>query len=551
MANSLRETNRARQKLEFEVTDLTGGFVSQYSTYNVPDTYLENIQNMELVQGMWQKRKGYSQSGSYTTVEPTPGTVRGAHIYKNMNSFNLLVVSNKNLYVTNSLTSSGYKKLFDGEIPHSPYVSFADYKNDCYIAHGQGRVKKFNGYSLKEIPSPHGSIIAAYDNRILLAGVKGDPLVIYYSEQGRGHEWSALNYILLDGSSSEKITALIPAIGKLFIFTNQNIYSLAGPMDSYSVSLEVSGLGSITPNAIGMAGNKFYFIGGDYKIYEFDGGNYPIEISRYISQYLSQTFTHNALKNVRIIEKGNSVWFTMDNTKTRSERITLVYYTDYQAWTRFVGLPSAEYVTVEDTLYFIASDKIGPIFQYGTHYSDDIYAIDAYLKTVKWPFGRLENLKRFKRLYLRGAIQGGGGNGFDLTFYIDDSKVATLRATSGVASDAELWDENNWGEMYWGSAMNTAGTAWGQFEWADVEWNGNNLVFSPRWGTSTWNAFKWGNKNGEDMGDDVGKIDKKIFLSQYNVISGKYLQLKFQDKTPNHGFRIENMLLEYIQKGVR
>lgn len=551
MANQIRQTQRTRQKLEFNVNDFTGGFVSQHSSYNVQEQYLEDVKNMEIIQSMWQKRKGYTLSGMYTAIDNREGTVRGAHVFNKQDSFNLLVVSNENLYVTKSLTGNTHNKLFNGEIPNSGQISFTDFRDDCYIAYGKGRIKKFNGTKVTDVPSPQGDILTSYDNRLLVAGIKGSPLTVYFSDRGSGEAWEALSYFTLDGTSSERITALYPSIGKLYIFTNQNIYSLAGPLESYAISMEVSGLGAVKTNAVGMDGNKFYFVGGDYKIYEYDGGNFPTQISVNISQYVSYNFTKDSLRNMRITSLGSSIWFTLDNSKKKSERVTLVYFPDYQAWSRYIGIPSAEFIKVDDTLYFVPSDRIGPIYRYGTHFSDEIDAIDAYLKTTKWSFDFLENIKRFKKLYIRGAIQGGGGNGFTIDFHIDDSQVASVRVTSDIASETELWGDNDFGSMYWGDAMRTANTAWGQFDWDDSDWGGSELVFSPRWGTSTYNSFEWGDRKEGDLGDDVGKIDSKIFLSQYNVISGKYLQLVFRDKTPNHGFRVENMLLEYIQKGAR
>src|SRR5690625_761573 len=514
MANVIKAAERRRQKLQFEVTDLSGGFVSQHSSYNVKENYLEDVQNMEIVQGMWQKRKGYNLSGQYTAIVSTPGAVRGAHVYNSQDSLNVLVVSNNNLYVTKSLTSTGYHKLFSGRVPSSPKVSFVDYQDDCYIASGRGKVLKYDGNSLTEVPSPQGDILASYDNRLLISGIKGDSLVIYYSDRGKGERWDALSYVVLNGKSSEEITAMFPALGKLFIFTNQNIYSLAGGMEAFSISLEVSGLGAVRGNSVGMYGNKFYFVGDDYKIYEYDGGNFPKEISVNISHYIEYSFPKDALRNAEITEYGNSIWFTLDNSKERSERITLVYYPDYRAWTKFKGIPASKYLKIDDRLYFIGVHNIGSIYQYDTSFSDEIYAIDAYLKTTKWSFDNLEHLKRFKKLYLRGAIQSGGGNGFNVDLLIDESQVASIRVTSDIASETELWGDNAWGELYWGNAMATAGTAWGQSEWSDVEWGGGELVFSPRWGTSTWNSCEWGDKRDGALGDDVGKIYSKMFLSQ-------------------------------------
>lgn len=551
MANRISPSERRRQKLQFEVSDLAGGFVSQAATYRLDERYLTDVQNMELVQGMWQKRKGFHQSGSYTDIHPRPDTIRGAHMLSIQGNNHLLIVSDENLYVAQRLTGDAHSKLFPREVPLSTHVSFTDFRNECFIGHGQGNILRYDGSKVREVHSPNGSILASYDNRLIMSGIKGDPLVIYFSERGSGTSWEALNYVALDGHSAEKVTALIPMIGKLYIFTNHSIYSLVGSMDNFAISLEVSGLGAVSSRAVYSAGNRFYFISSDYKIYEFDGGNYPKEVSKHISHYLKHTFTEKALENVVITHHKDGIWFTLDNSPHPEDRITLVYYPDLQVWTRYKGIPAAAYVRSRDTLYFIGSHNIGSIYQYGSIFNDDYQAIDAYFKTTRWSFDALENLKRFKRMYLRGAIQSGGGNGFDIEFWIDDSKVATVRATSDIASETEIWGDNEWGSIYWGSAADTTGAKWGQFEWDDRKWNDAEVVFSPRWGSAVWNDFKWGGMKEGSLIDDVGYVYRKIFLSQYNVISGKTLQLVFRDRTPNHGFRFEYLMLEYIQKGAR
>lgn len=550
MANRILPSDRTRHKLQIEVNDLSGGFVSQAATYNIDNRFLPDIQNMEFVQGMWQKRKGYHHSGTYTTIDPVPDRVRGAHMFSVEGNLRLLVVSEQDLYASKQLTGNNSGTVFGDRIPPSKHVSFTDFRNECYIAHGEGDILCYNGATLRDVHSPNGNILATYDNRIILSGIKGDPLVLYFSEKGEGKEWGALNYIALDGTSAEHITALVPMIGKLYIFTNHSIYSLVGSMDNFSLSLEIAGLGAVSSSAIYTTGNRFYFVSEEYKIYEFDGGTYPKEISRNITHYL-KSFPPRALENAVFTHHKDAVWITLDNSPLPEERITLVYYPNYGMWTKFKGIPAAAYIRMKNTLYFIGSHNIGSIYQYGTQYNDDFRAIDAHIKTSRWSFDALENIKRFKKLYVRGAIQGGGGNGFDVEFWIDNSRVASVRATSDISTETEIWGENQWGKMFWGSAAETTGSIWGQFEWGDVDWNGSEVVFSPRWGSAVWGAMKWGDAKEGSLTEDVGRIYRKIFLSQYNVISGKTLQLVLRDRTPHHGFRFENLVLEYVQKGAR
>lgn len=551
MANRIGPEQRGRQRLQMEVDDLSGGFVSQVANYRIDPRFLADVQNMELVQGMWQKRKGFHLAGSFAPIVAAPGTCKGLHIFNKQGNLHLLGAYGNILYDTYQVTKRDFGKVVTSSLPIVKRVRFADFRNDCYIAHGQDSLLRFNGDEVSKVPSPAGSIIASYDQRIVLGGVKGDPLVFYFSEQGDGQNWNALNYIVLDGESEEKITGFIPLQGKLYIFTNHAIYSLIGGLEDFALSKEVEGVGAVSPEAVQVFGNRFYFMSENGKIFEYDGGNFPTEISRHISRYLESSFSGSAFQNVVTAYYKNSIWFTLDNAYIPEERVTLVYYPEYQAWTKFVGIPAAAYVQINGELFFTGAHNEGSIYQFGTQYKDDLRFIEGRFKTVKWSFDALENIKRFKELYIRGAVQGGGGNGFNIDFFIDDSQVATVRATSDIATETEIWGENEWGQLYWGYAPVTSGTIWGQANWEDFKWAGSEVVHSPRWGSAVFGAFKWGDNREGSLQEDVGKIYRKIYLSQYNIISGKTLQLVFHDRSPDHGFRFENMLLEYIQKGAR
>lgn len=551
MANTIRARQRGISRLEFVVNDFAGGFVSQAATYNIRERYLADIQNMELVQGMWQKRKGYTLVGSFTGVGSTPHTNKGMHIFNSQGNFHLLAVYDTSLYDTYLITKENGGKRVTPYLPETERFRFADFRNYVYIATGQTGLLKYDGNQIKEVASPVGSLVTIFDNRLLLAGIKGDDLAVYFSQPGDADRWDPLDYFVLDGGSNERITALVPLQGKLFIFTNQSIYSLAGDMTNFAVTKEVDGIGAISAEALTICGNRLYFISDAGKIYEFDGGSFPLEISAPISLFLESRFSYNALKYAATTSYKGAVWFTLDNSIVPQERITLVYYPDFQAWTKFTNIPAAAYVKLGNTLFFTGVHNEGSIYQYDTSYKDDAGLIDAYMKTTKWSFDYLENIKRFKELYVRGAIQGGGGNGFDIDFYVDDVKSATVRVTSDIATPTEMWGQNQWGQMYWGYAAETAGTIWGRANWGSFSWNSAQARLIPKWGHVVWNTFRWGDNAQGSLPSDVGNIERKLYLSQYNIISGKTLQLVFRDRTPNHGFRVEQLTLEYIQKGVR
>lgn len=551
MPNNISLNTRIRQNLQLEITDLSGGFVAMAATYGLSDRFLEDVQNMELVQGMWQKRKGFHRTGSFLGVASAPNTARGLHVFDYQGSLHILGVYQSNLYRTYQVTTDGRGQLLSSNIGGYGPARFVDFRNRCYIADGAGGLHRYDGNRVDRISSPRGTVPAVYDNRILLGGIVGDPLALYFSDDGNGDEWPSLNYLVLDGASNEKITGLYELQGKLYIFTNKAVYSLVGSLDNFAVTKEVDGVGAVSAEAIQIFGNRFYFIAEDGHIYEFDGGSFPVQISKYIYRFIRSELTYTFWQRAVTTHYRDSVWFTFDNSPLPDKRLTLVYYPEYQAWTKFVGIPAARYIYIGDGMYFTGSHNTGSLYQYGTQYNDDLRHIDAYLKTTKWSFDALENRKRFKTLYIRGATQGGGGNGFTIDFYVDDSLVATVRATTDIASEGEVWGNGKWGEMHWGYAGETSGAVWGKATWGDFDWAGSKVKYSPKWGSAVWGSFVWGDHREGDLSEDVGRIYRKLYLSQYNVISGKTLQLVLRDSSPNHGFRFEYLRLEYIQKGAR
>lgn len=670
MANSLRVEARDRRRLEMEINDLAGGFISQAATYNIDTRYLSDIQNMELVQGMWQKRKGYHLSGSFQGIEQKINTNRGLHVFNLQGNLHVLGIYGTAMYDTYQITKSTGGKIISRELPDVQKFRFQDFRNHCYLAHGNDGILKYDGNALTPIDSPPGNIISSFDGRLVLSGIKGDPLALYYSERGRGNVWKPLNYVLIEGGSNERITGMFPLQGKLYIFTNQSIFSLVGSFEEgIAVTKEVEGVGPASQEAIQIFGNRFYFATERGEIFEYDGGGFPKEISLPIQAYLHASFSSNHFRNCATTFYKNSVWFTLDNHPSPDQRVTLVYYPDYQAWTKFVGIPAARYAYVENSLYFTGSHNEGSLYHYGTQYKDDTRGIEGYLKTVKYDFNRLENRKRFKELYLRGAIQGGAGSGFDLTFYIDGAKASPIHIAAQMASLDQLWNQkipeptqeaiatdiaaftqleagtyqiaytwkndagesslspitsvtidagdqievdvppfpdgveqvylymsdaagsptlkfakssssnlnivldtlpastasspptestinaekNRWGKMYWGFAAESSGTKWGEAQWDYFKWNGSTIERKPKWGYSVWNSFKWGSDRPDQspLLDDVGTVYQKLYLSQYNIISGKTIEIEMRDNTPGHGFRFENLTLMYIQKGAR
>lgn len=503
MANRIQGYNKQRQKLQLEITDLSGGFSSLITDYDMDARFLKDVQNMEFVNGMWQKRKGFHQVSTLTNTSWRPKKTRGLFAFNQQGVTHVVGVFDDTLIAKNRFIGSGTRSLTYGPIPGSERVRFAEFRNNCYIACGVDKLRRYDGHSVHGVPSPAASLLAAYDNRLVAGGIKGDPLTLYYSEDGEGDVWPALNFITLKGGPNEKITAIIPFLGKLVIFTNRAIYALMGPLEDFLVTKEVDEIGAVSAEAVQVYGNRFYFVAENGHIYEYDGGSQPVRISDIIDPYIQSTFTGLAIKNVVTTAYKDSVWFTFDTP----ERITLVFYPAYRIWTKFVGIPAAFYIRNNDALFFSGSglnDKFS-LYRYGTQYSDNGVPIEAFIQTPRWSFDALENIKRFKTLYIRGAIQGGGSDGFDVELYVDGEKKAVVHAST------------------------------------------EEVDMLPKWGQATWGSFQWANLQDED----VGQVYEKIYLSQHNVISGKTFSLVLRDSNPNHGFRFEALRLEYIQKGAR
>src|SRR5690606_28262440 len=100
---------------------------------------------------------------------------------------------------------------------------------------------------------------------------------------------------------------------------------------------EVEGVGAVSAEAVQLFGNRFYFISEEGDLYEFDGSSFPVQISKYIQRFIRSELTYSHWKKAVTTHYQDSVWFTFDNTTVPEKRLTLVYYPEYQAWTKFVG----------------------------------------------------------------------------------------------------------------------------------------------------------------------------------------------------------------------
>lgn len=587
---------------QLQLTDFTGGWVIAAAQYNLDPKYLSDVMNMELVQGMWSKRQGFTKIGSLGTGSLSDD-VLGFHLYYHGTHPYMMTVVGDTLYAPSAPTGQQPLNALKSGL-HKTRWNFVDYNEKVYATNGYDAFLEWNGDELKAYDAaPNGSVLAAFNDRLVLANIPGFPVTLYLSDLFDGSSWPALNYITLPALSDEQITAMLVIYNKLLIWTNRAMYSLAGAaLDNMSLSKDLYDAGCVSQQAMVSIGNAVYWMDNFGNVFHFNGVDFPDRISTPIQKYIDETFIFDDIARVQAvsIDGGRQVWWHFPTKK-----ITLVYDLQYQSWTRFYGITAEYFTQLGTSLLWI--DKDGYFCQYGTGYQDAGAPIQGYFTTNPIGFNALENLKRFRLLFIRGAIQGGASDGFDCKLIVDGQLSSTR--PQGNLTDQNSWGVGKWGEIIFSPATdsefihlssdnlsavsptdpNLTYVSWNSFNWGEARWGSAITTTSTqsqadlpdttpvikvavgKWGAGIWGTMVWSGSTTEPSGypdgyptqpllnplplpslpGDVGSVYAKIYPAQYVSPIGKTLQLQFRDRTINQGFRIEHILIQYVIKGVR
>src|SRR5690606_6097375 len=150
MANRISAYTRQRQRLVLEASDFSGGFFPQLTDYDMNTRFVRDIQNMELVNGFWQKRKGFHLAGEFDSVRSTPNTAKGLFVFNQLGTTHILGVFNNDLYVKRHFSGSNYGRKVYSKVHEIRRVRFTEYRSNCYIAHGKENLLKYDGDDVYE-----------------------------------------------------------------------------------------------------------------------------------------------------------------------------------------------------------------------------------------------------------------------------------------------------------------------------------------------------------------------------------------------------------------
>lgn len=325
-----------------------------------------------------------------------------------------------------------------------------------------------------------GGIIAKYiqrwDDRLVYAGVSGEPSRIYISGKKPNHETFdiSLGGVVVDvePNSGDDITGLGKFGNRLVVFKQRSIWEITltgaqvGNFFIYTPStrLITASHGCIAPSSIRHVENDIFFLsrGGVYIL----GHDQNVAIDVLRTNELSAKI-RPFFDNLTIAQKKNAaaayINFKYLITFPGTGK-TMAYDRERLAWMgpwSFDGNEFSLYYDSNDNeIWLYGDDTSSNVYQISSAFGDDNgTAFTTNLRTKKEDFGNWMDFKNIKTIDTRFRnVQGSVG--VDIRTQTRDGSVINQKSfsitpTSGVAG----WGADLWGDFQWGSSEQDGGAS--------------------------------------------------------------------------------------------
>lgn len=469
MATATRQTTY-RVMRPFSFQDFSGGWNIRDAPSELADNESPNLVNVTLTErGGVVKRLGYVRLGSGTGLSGPPSNV----FYWKTNDWFIIqdgAAVKRTADFINFLTIHTWST--------SATASFVDYQGLLVAVHPVDGVAVWTGTAWNPItPSPKGSCIAVWQNKVWISGDPTAPARVYASALPTVTTWppplafNAADYNDMAEKNHAPVTALgvgqgMDVLGQagLLVFKKNwigriddsksgttfghytTLHNEAGACSAQSVTSTLAGVTcSINERGIwAVAGN---------------------EAPQLVSGKLDPLFEENQL-NFAMCHKwcaehdGNNVIFSVSRFGSDVNNL-LLQYNPSVGWIvpHDLGFSSMALYSKNTHVLYAGSTTEGKVFQMFSGWSDDGQDIACRFQT-KW----FEPQGGYSCRLRRMRIKGRG------TFLVQTKKDFTNAVDSGQTFISAL------GNPYWGTAI------WGQFEWGAQPFEAYNDMYS--WGVA-------------------------------------------------------------------
>lgn len=269
-----------------------------------------------------------------------------------------------NMYAV--LTASDYF------LTSSRYLTFADWQSGRALINTDVGLYSYtgSGNALSVSAAPIGKFVVIFRNYVFMAGIRGLPNTIRYSDLSEYTTWTATNTLSANTNDGDIITGMRILKGKLYIFKRYSIHriSFLGSNPTFQVD-QILGIGCPAHYTIkevelgGDAGMVLIFLSTDKKLVIFDGYN---------SQVINDNLT----------EETNDLFGASDDQPLSFADMNLVYADLFHA---VVKTDTSEYILYcvlgTDTAInyaFVFDYKTGGVYPY----DNQIFASSCYVTST-------------------------------------------------------------------------------------------------------------------------------------------------------------------------
>jgi hypothetical protein len=432
-----------------EQRDFTGGLHTKFDAWLCPKTCATKLQNIEVSKGGF-RRIGGSAKLNTTAVSSNP--IKSLYRMYAGATYRLIFTCGTDIYYWHA--TNGATSLKTGLTANKAW-SMAMYNAYAYMVQKDHTPQKWDliasTTSAMTGPAVNCDKIVFWNNRAWCAINDTYPDRLYYSADGNPESWGATNYIPIPMvATDERITGLIPFLGRLCIFTDNSITLLSGNDDaSWQSGLQTTEwrVGCINHRTVKLLNNLVIFLGRD-GIYAYDGvtahrisdgiQNTIDDINRtYISNCCAETDEQRYYLSYTSASGGGSVndkMIIFDTTHGLAQGGVI-----NGAWTgpHTIGAGSLCFwqgIVDQGELYYGDATSTGFIHEfYDPAYKDfSGSSMTGILETADWGSGDPDNKIDLQECIIVAEPEGD----YDVTvkYYKDNSSTATSLGTVNLAS---------------------------------------------------------------------------------------------------------------------
>jgi len=201
--------------------------------------------------------------------------------------------------------------------------------------------------SFERVSFPSCTLGAVYQGRLVLAGIKDNPLALYISDAGLPEQFQAQNILNVNSKRGGIVTALVPYNNLLLVFRENAIDALIQGQSGFQLVPIADNIGSVSPHTIQpVQGMGTIFLGTDSRFYTLQGnfsGGSQIEIrdlSTDISGKLIEINRSGLQRAFAIYSAKEREYWCHVPTEGLSIPLTgFIWHTDIGGWSQRTSMP--------------------------------------------------------------------------------------------------------------------------------------------------------------------------------------------------------------------